>query len=99
MVEAYGMIFIHRWGGRSGTYETVKLRASSRDELITRLEKMNGDFRELDSGMGCESAPGVYLRVFETKHEDGWESRRVLDPIIFVDKLNETQKEFLLSCF
>jgi hypothetical protein len=97
MIKAFGHIFMTTWDGTNGTYPTNELIANSRDELLEKITAMNGDYRELDSGMGCERAHGVVLKVFECKNEDGWESRRKLEPIVFVDALKESQKEFLLD--
>ncbi len=57
-----GLVLGSLWGGGQGWYETIRLNANTKKDLIKAVEKALND-KSLDSGMGFESLIGAILSV------------------------------------
>lgn len=98
--EAFGYVLGNYWGGGSGSYSTISLKADTLEELLSKCDKALED-GSLDSGMGFESLIGAIMDIitittidFEDKEFTNRESE-----LRFIGKLTEEEEEFLSEIY
>jgi hypothetical protein len=94
--KASGYVLGNYWGGGSGCYNTITIKADTLEELVSKCNKALED-GSLDNGMGFESLIGAIMNVttittidFEDKEYTNQENQ-----LHFFGKLTEEQEEFL----
>jgi hypothetical protein len=99
--EATGLVYGKLWGGGFGAYPMIKLRAKTKEALLTeaRRELNTGG---LDSGMGFEYLKGAYLDIEEiesikARGDKTYTRSEYIDA--FIGDLTDKERDFLLSAY
>ena len=97
--EAQGCVLGNYWGGGAGSYPTIKIEGTTKEEVLEKAHEAlaNGS---LDSGMGYESLIGAVLNVtcITTVEIDGKLFTNEETETEDIGNLTDVQFDFLLTC-
>jgi len=98
--ESSGYVLGNHWGGGSGAYSTKHYGASTKKELMEKMNKALSD-GSLDSGMGFESLKGALMNV-TTISSTTIEGKLFVNKeteLVFIGDLSEEEQNFLEEVF
>jgi len=95
-----GLVYGYFWGGGEGSYNSEKLTADTKKELIAKATEML-ESGALDGGMGYETLKGALLdiRKVTTITIDGDLYHNEKYETVFIGKLTKKQKDFLTEVY
>ena len=97
--ESTGIVYGHLWGGGKAAYQSKKITSNNKKNLLIEANKKLLD-GSLDAGNGYECLTGALLNIktITTKLIKGKKFINEDFKAVFIGKLTENEKDFLIEC-